>query len=215
MTNNSPLYILGAGGHAASVLDAAQSAGWTVVGFIDPHTKGELWGVPILPNMEGLDLSGAALALGIGTNFSRESVFAEIRSQHPGAQFPPIVHSRAWVSPLASLAEASVVLSMASVGPGARLETGALVNTRGSLDHDSVLANWASLGPGATTGGKVSVGARTMVGLGAGILHGVTVGADAVIGAHALVSTDIADAVVAVGVPAKIVKSRLRDDPYF
>lgn len=209
------LYILGAGGHASSVLDAAVSAGWDVTGFIDPQKTGTHHNFPVLPNSEGLSLDEVVFALGIGTNFSRESVFESFRTNHPTAQFPPIIHSTAWVSPLAQLAEGSVVLSTASVGAGARIETGGLVNTGASLDHDCVLGPFSSLGPGARTGGTVTIGGRTMVGLGAAVLHAVTIGDDTVIGAQALVTQDLPDNVVAIGVPARTTKSRTREDSYY
>lgn len=215
MTARNPLYILGAGGHAGSVLDAALSAGFVVMGFIDADKSGERWGVPILENLATINLSSVSLALGVGTNFSRESSFDALRALHPAAQFPPIIHATAWVSPMATLDEGAVVLSMAHIGPGSRVERGALVNTGASLDHDSALAPFASLGPGARTGGSVTIGQRTMVGLGAGILQGVSVGSDTVIGAHSLVTESVSDLIVAIGVPAKTLTSRERDDPYY
>lgn len=215
MTEKPPLYIIGAGGHSGSVLDAALSTGWTVLGLIDPERSGERWGIPIIESLKRVSFSSGALALGIGTNFSREAFFERIRGQYPKAQFPPIIHSRSWVSPLATIDEGAVVLSMANVGPGCRVERGGLVNTGASLDHDAVLGSFSSLGPGAQTGGSALIGQRTMVGLGAGIIQGVSVGSDTVIGAHSLVLDSLPDMVVAIGIPAKTVRSRERDEPYY
>jgi acetyltransferase-like isoleucine patch superfamily enzyme len=54
-----------------------------------------------------------------------------------------------------------------------------------------------------------------MIGLQAAILQGKTVGFDSVIGAMSLVTSDIADLSVAWGVPARTVRGRHREDPYF
>ncbi len=112
------LIVVGAGGHAGSVADAARSAGFSVVGFFDgtaDRTAGER---EVLSSLDGVDLDATGLALGIGANYSREDAYARIKSSYPTAQFPVIVHSSAWVSLIANLAEGAVVMSMASVGPG-------------------------------------------------------------------------------------------------
>lgn len=206
MVAKSPLYILGAGGHAAAVFDAALGAGWRVRGFVDPNKSGELWGLPIFATLNEIDLAGTSVALGIGSNISRESAYNEVRSNYPSVKFPPIIHPSAWVSPRASIQEGVVVLSQASVGPGAKMSTGSLLNTGASLDHHSVAHAFSSIGPGARTGGHTSIGVRTTIGLGAGILPGVSVGSDAVVGALSLVNRDLRDGSVAYGVPARQAK---------
>ncbi len=57
--------------------------------------------------------------------------------------------------------------------------------------------------------GRIKVGDRTIIGWGATIMPGVTIGSRCVIGAHALVTKDIPDGSVAVGVPAKVVMSTM------
>lgn len=55
----------------------------------------------------------------------------------------------------------------------------------------------------------VEIGARTFIGVGATILPGVTIGDDCIIGAGATVVKDIPHGSLAVGVPAKIIRSGL------
>ncbi len=209
------LIVIGVGGHAGSVADAARSAGFTIVGFFDgsgDRTAGER---EALDSLNGVDLEATGFVLGIGANFSREDAYATIKNSYPGAQFPVIAHSSAWVSPSANLAEGAVVMSMASIGPGCSVGVGSLVNTGSSLDHDSTMGSFASLGPGARTGGNVTIGERTVIGLNAGILQGISVGSDTVIGAHSLVNEAMRDSVVAYGTPVTVVRKRQRDDRYY
>jgi sugar O-acyltransferase (sialic acid O-acetyltransferase NeuD family) len=209
------LIVVGAGGHAGSVADAARSAGFTIVGFFDgsaDRTAGER---ETLDSLDGVDLEATGLALGIGANFSREDAYAAIKNSYPGVRFPVIVHSSAWVSPSANLAEGAVVMSMASIGPACSVGLGSLVNTGSSLDHDSRMGSFASLGPGSRTGGNVTIGERTVIGLNAGILQGISVGSDTVIGAHSLVNEAMPESVVAYGTPATVVRKRQRDDRYY
>ena len=169
----------------------------------------------LVTSLQKIDSSKVGLAMGVGLNYPRQRLFDAIQSHCPNAFFPPIVHSTAWVSPSARLRPASVVLAHSSIGARSRLGVGAVLNTGASLDHDSELRDFASLGPGARTGGNVRVGSRTMIGLQAGILHGRTVGKDSVIGAQSLVLEDMPSLSVAVGSPARVIRSRERDEPYY
>ena len=65
------------------------------------------------------------------------------------------------------------------------------------------------------TGGNVSVGERTMIGIRTGILRGVMVVNNCVVGAHSLVNSDLDSNIVAWGTPATTVRTRLKDDPYY
>lgn len=216
MRRNGQLIVVGAGGHALSVADAALSSGWTIGGFYSPEGSGpaSILG-PILSELEAEDVPGRAFALGIGTNYSRELALREITSRFPDAEIAPIIHKSAWVSPQAMVYPGATVLAHAAVGPGSTVETGALLNTGASLDHEAILRNFASLGPGARTGGNVTIGSRTMVGMQATILQGITVGNDVVVGANSLVQEDVESNSVTFGIPARVVRTRLNDDPYY
>lgn len=64
------------------------------------------------------------------------------------------------------------------------------------------------ISPGATLAGNVRVGPLAHIGLGASIIEGVSVGTGSIIGAGAALVEDIPPWVVAVGVPAKIMRAR-------
>jgi len=216
MSSPSNLLILGAGGHALSVADAALSSGWTVVGFYSPDGTGPASTLgPVLSSLDSLDLSDTAFALGIGTNHARETAAQEVRTKFPETEIVSVIHASAWVSSQATVNPGAVVLAYAAVGPESTVGQGALLNTGSSLDHESTLGDYASLGPGARTGGNVSVGERTMVGMQAGILYGVTVGSDCVVGGHSFVNSDLESNSVSWGTPATTVRTRSIDDPYY
>ena len=216
MLNPSNLIIVGAGGHALSVGDAALSAGWTVAGFYSPDGIGSasILG-PVLSSLDSINLSDTAFALGIGTNHVRETVAQDISRRFAQTEIVSVVHATAWVSSHATVHPGAVILAHTSVGPGSTVGRGALLNTGASLDHESSLGDYASLGPGARTGGSASVGERTMIGIQAGIVRGVTVGSDCVVGAHSLVKSDLDSNIVAWGTPATTVRTRLKGDPYY
>jgi acetyltransferase-like isoleucine patch superfamily enzyme len=90
-----------------------------------------------------------------------------------------------------------------AIGDGTRIATSTVIvaSTHGMDDPDSKIADsWSGEG--------IVIGEDVWVGAGVRILDGVRIGNRSVIGAGAVVTKDISDASVAVGVPARVVKQR-------
>jgi carbonic anhydrase/acetyltransferase-like protein (isoleucine patch superfamily) len=68
-----------------------------------------------------------------------------------------------------------------------------IVNQGTIVCHDSIVHDNAHLTPGAILAGGVSVGAMTVVGMGATVLLGVQIGADCLIHNGAHISANVAD----------------------
>lgn len=215
------MIVVGAGGHARSVIGVLQDIGCRIAGTVaDGVTPGEVFpGINWLGGLEQakqvcLRLPTAAWVMAIGDNYHRLRIMHAIQDACPEVVFPPVVHPSAVVSGDVMLEEGAVVMPGAVVMAGCRLGTGSLVNTRASLDHESVLADGASLAPGAITGGRVVIGRSSFVGSGAVLVQGVTVGADTVLGAGSLLLRDLPNGVIAYGHPAAIIRERKEDEPY-
>ncbi len=86
---------------------------------------------------------------------------------------------------------------------------GCLLNLNATIGHDSVLEQYVELSPGVHISGNCHIGEFTVLGTNATVLPGVRVGKNCVIGAGAVVNVDIPDSSLAVGVPAKVIKSLL------
>jgi acetyltransferase-like isoleucine patch superfamily enzyme len=98
------------------------------------------------------------------------------------------------------------IFSAARVELGARVLLAAYCYVIGG-DHDWKDAGRPVLEQGRRAAG-VTVGAGTWLGAGAKVLDGTTIGADAIVGAGAVVTSDVPASAIAVGVPAKVVRSR-------
>jgi sugar O-acyltransferase (sialic acid O-acetyltransferase NeuD family) len=81
------------------------------------------------------------------------------------------------------------------------------VNRGASIGHHARFDRFVSVGPGAVLAGQVQVGKGSVIGAGAIVLPGVRIGANAVVGAGAVVARDVPDHAMAVGNPARIVKT--------
>lgn len=130
---------------------------------------------------------------------------------------------RGWVYLPWFLARVSLALT------GAEIEFNAIIGPGMLIAHSSgiVIGRGTVIGSGVTVFQGVTLGVKSwqpgsigqfpVVGdgchlfAGAAILGGVRIGADCVVGAHAVVTTDMPDGALAVGVPAKIYPAKGRE----
>jgi sugar O-acyltransferase (sialic acid O-acetyltransferase NeuD family) len=205
-------YVFGAGGHGKVVADVAISAGLTIDGFLDDDPK--LIGQEVLAGkvLGGLDClreylraGPVGIVLGVGSNTARRVVGRRCRDA--GATILTVAHRMAAISPSATLGPGTVVMAGAVVNPDARIGEGVIVNTGAVVEHDCQIGNYAHLSPNAAVGGGVHLGDLSSLGLCACVLPGVSVGEGAVVGAGAVVIRPLAPYSVAVGVPARVVRT--------
>lgn len=200
------LAILGASGHGKVVADTAECCGWQVIDFFD-----DAW--PKLERIGPWAVLGDTAALheclqaydgvvvAIGNNRIRYQKLRELADA--GAHLCSLVHPAAAVSRHAVLEVGTVVFAGAVVNADARIGQGAILNTGCSIDHDCVLGDAVHISPGARLAGGVKVGDLSWVGIGASVRQLVQIGLQVTVGAGAAVTSDVADQLTVVGVPAK------------
>ncbi|MDM7860239.1 serine O-acetyltransferase [Alteromonas sp. ASW11-36] len=115
------------------------------------------------------------------------------------------------------------VVFSCKIGLGAQIGKGTVLGYGGLgvvIHHRVVIGENCNIGTGVTLGGtnKIEqvpmIGNNTQISTGAKIIGPVTIGSNSVVGANAVVLTDIPDNSVAVGIPAKIIKSNINVDEY-
>ena len=222
LTADDTVILVGAGHHARSLLGVIADVGCQVAGLVadgsEPGTK--FAGANLLGELNKAAelcarIPAAKWVMAIGDNYHRLRIMREIQALCPQAQFAPLVHPSCVIAPDVILDEGVVVMPGAVVMAACRLRTACLVNTCSSLDHETSLDEGASLAPGAVTTGCVRIGRRSFVGTGATILQGITVGSDSVIGAGSLLLHNVPDTTIAYGQPARNIRTREADEPYF
>ncbi len=96
----------------------------------------------------------------------------------------------------------------AIIGPGLLIQHfgGIVINGNAVIGSDCTFHHGVTIGNRVPGGPSPRVGHRVMMGVGAVVLGGITVGDDVEIGANAVVVTSIPDGAVAVGIPARVVR---------
>jgi sugar O-acyltransferase (sialic acid O-acetyltransferase NeuD family) len=207
--------ILGAGGFAREVLDvydACNQAGWgpfEVIGFLaDGQPPGAIINErPVLGDVGWLAGADRPLAIcAIGDPAVRRRVAR--RAAELGADFHSVVHPDARLTRWVTLGAGTVITAGCILTNQIRVGSHVHLNLDSTVGHDAVIDDFVTVAPGVHISGNVTLEAGTNIGTGAAILQGRRVGAGAVIGAGAVVTEDVPPDVVAVGVPARVVKAR-------
>lgn len=204
--------VLGAGGHARSIIDAMLSGKVAVpVAIVDARSDAwgtSVFGVPIvggdeqLPRLLADGIVWFVNGLGSTPDTSLRKRLFENASQ-AGLRPLNVIHPTAFVSAAADLGDGVQVMAKAVVGPQARLANNVLVNTGCIVEHDCRIDSHVHLASGSTLAGGVHVAASAHIGAGATILQGIHIGENAIVAAGAVVVRDVEPGETVMGVPAK------------
>jgi sugar O-acyltransferase (sialic acid O-acetyltransferase NeuD family) len=175
--------LIGAGGHAKAVAEAAEASIGRVTAYVDPRAADWLKAAHLSTDCE-VTASLIPIVMGMGgvTTAQLKARLALLDTylgrKHPA---PAVVHPQAHVSPVARLEAGAIVLAGAVVQPGAMIGRGAIVNTRAVVEHDSHIGEGSHVAPGAIVLGGCRVGRCAMIGAGAVVLPAAVVDDEALI----------------------------------
>lgn len=193
------LAIVGAGGHAKIVQEAATASGlFKVVCFVDKDQDGKtLMGVPIVSELPEVE----QFIVAIGDNRIRKEIYQKYLER--GLKPATIVHPRAYIAESARIGQGTVVLAGAIVLAQASVGENCIINTAATIDHDCVIESHVHISVGAHLAGSCRVGEGSMLGVSSSMIDRRKVGAWATVGAGAVVVRDIESETTVVGIPAK------------
>jgi len=201
------LVIVGAGGHAAVVAEAAQLEGaWDDICFIDdkfPNVK-NIIGLPVVGDLSAVPEFTAdrvEFVVAIGNNDTRLELHEKLVGA--GGKMVSVVHPTASVSRSADVQPGTVIMAQADINARATIGVACVVNTGATIDHDCQIDAGVHLSPGAHLAGGVTVGEKAWIGIGANVTNNVSIGSAAIVGAAASVLTDVAANRTVVGIPAR------------
>lgn len=208
-----PVILWGAKGQAKVVREALLGTEYTVVAVFDsdPACPPPFADLPLRHGWQGFEdwqaaaghLSGCLAVVCIGGD--RGLARVELQRELARRGFAPltVVHRRAFVAADAVLQPGCQILAQAAVCSGATLAEACIINTSASVDHDCRLEFGVHIGPGATLAGCVHAEAYSTIYSGAVVMPRLRIGEGAVVGAGAVITHDVPPYTVVAGVPAR------------
>ena len=203
------IVIIGAGGHARSVMDAIEAGDtYEVVGFVGPDvSQGGYRGREVLcDDDEVVKLADKVVrlaAFGIGYMGDDDVRPALMHSMEAlGFSFPPIVDPSAVIASDASIAPGVFVGKLAVVNASASIGELAIVNSCAVIEHDCIVGKAAHISVGSILCGGVTVRDSAFVGAGATIIQNLEIGEHAVVGAGSTVLKNVPENGKALGLYA-------------
>jgi UDP-perosamine 4-acetyltransferase len=204
-----PVVVVGAGGHAKVVIELiVASAKYRIVGLVDNGRSGATRGIPVigtdddLPRLRQSGIERAFVAL--GDNRRRLKIGRQL--QKLGFEIINAISPSAVISPSARLGTGIAIMSAAVVNADCCIEDFAIINTGVIIDHDGQIGEASHIAPGCALAGTIKVGRLAFLGTGTSVIPGISIGEEAVVGAGACLISDVPPRMLAVGVPARVLK---------
>lgn len=187
------LLILGAGGHASVVIDAAQQLGFSVTGLIG-NVNETGFDLPLLGDDNALLqhtewIEEYDIHIAIGDNVARQR-WAKMLAEK-GANFATIIHPKAALSPHATIGAGCYVGPFAAVNAHARIGTHCIINTHTIIEHHNTIENYCHIAPNAALAGNVTCGECSFIGMGSSVTPGCNIASNSFIKAHSLIKTNV------------------------
>ena len=192
MKGNKNIVLVGGGGHCKSVMDVAESAGYTILGILD---KPELVGTSVLDYKvigkdddmpQYADKAEFVITVGqIKSSALRRKLAQMVNAA--GGKLATIIASDAYVSKYATIGEGTVVMHKAVVNAGAKIGTNCIINTMANIEHDVQVGDSCHVSTGVMANGEVKIGDDSFIGSGSVIHQCVTIECNSVIPAGSVV----------------------------
>ena len=191
-----PLILIGGGGHCKSVIEAAESAGYSILGVLDlPDKVGrKILFAKVIGTDEDIPtyVNKAEFVVTVGfikNPATRINLYNKVKEA--GGKLATVIASTAYVSKYASIGEGTVVMHHAFINAGAQVGKNVIINTFANIEHDAVVGDQCHIATGTMVNGDCKVGNNVFIGSQSVLSNGIVVGDDIVVGAGSLVRKSI------------------------
>lgn len=144
--------------------------------------------------------------LGLGNPFLRKKLAEKLINQ--GGKLSSIISNNSLIGNYnVNLGEGLNIMNNVLISNDVYIGTGSLINAHVCVHHDVFIGEYVEVSPQAVLLGGCNVGNNSSIGSNSTILPNIKIGKNVIVGAGSVVTRDIPDNCIALGVPARISKS--------
>lgn len=210
LSEQKNLIIIGVGGHARAVIDAAELQGFNILGIIDTNyhdQEEEIINYKVMGGFSALeyfDTKDTDVFIAIGDGKERILYFEKARKM--GFSIPKIIHPAAILSKYVTIGNGAFVNAGVILNSEIVIGDNSIVNTGAILDHEVHLGRYSHIAPGCKIGGRVEIGEFTFIGIGSTVIDKIKIGSHVMVGAGSVVIKDVESDSTVVGIPSRRIK---------
>lgn len=206
------IYILGVGNNTIVTIDLAEACGYTVACLYhyDDSRTGELYyGHRIIGSSKELfssNLKGMIFAISVGDNHKRAEIFELIKQA--GGNIVTLIHPESTVSKYSEIGKGCCIHAGATVCAGTKIGDNCVVSFGAVVVHGAKMADHSFIAAAGILGANIVLEEYAFIGLNATTISNKVerIGAEACVGAGAVVTKPVIDAGIVAGNPAQILK---------
>jgi sugar O-acyltransferase (sialic acid O-acetyltransferase NeuD family) len=204
------MLVIGAGGHALEILDVLLQDNYPhPIYFYDDITPSltSFRGFPVVQSeamLKEIYPASFFFVLGIGSPNHRKNMYEKFISL--GGDFSSVISNKS-IHANQLLNKEFDLMNLCYLGPETCIGKGTLINTGAQIHHEVEIGEFTEISPRALLLGKVKVGNLCSLGGNCTILPKIRIGNNVIVGAGTVVTSDVPDNKLIVGVPGKIIKS--------
>lgn len=201
------LILIGGGGHCKSVIEVAESAGYTILGILDrPEEIGKkVLDYKVIGSDDDIplfvDKAEFVITVGFIKNPSLRIKLYD-KAIQAGGKLATLIASTAYVSKYAKIGQGTVVMHHAFVNAGSEIGKNVIINTLANIEHDACIGNQCHISTGAMINGDCKVGDNCFIGSQSVLANAISVCSDVIIGAGSFVRKSIHQIGIYSGNPA-------------
>jgi sugar O-acyltransferase (sialic acid O-acetyltransferase NeuD family) len=201
------MLLYGASGHAKVVRDCVLANGKAVEALFDDNTDIiKLDDIPVIGFYRPEHKPELPVMVTVGDNLVRKKLVSKVKHAFSTA----IIHPSAVVSSYAKVGVGSVVMPGAVVNSASEIGKHCILNSSAIVEYDCILEDFVHVSPNVSLCAGSFIGEGTHIGAGATIIPNKKIGKWCVIGAGSVITQDIPDYSMVVGVPGKIIKALVK-----
>ena len=203
---NKMIYLVGAGGHARSLINLLEYFSVKVNGILDQSFTEDnneiINGVKVCGGLKFINPKNQII-ISVGNNIQREFLYNTFQTN---IYKKNLIHPRSIVERYSMLGDANQIFANVVVNSNAELGNNNILNSGCIIEHEVKIGNHNHVSVGSVICGRSEIGNRCFIGANSVVIDKLNICNDVTIGAGSVVIKNITEPGIYVGNPLKRIK---------